>query len=433
MRITLRRSSIRFLAVVFEGGLFLVFVLWASKTFLAYRVAQSPTVGNLLRAVKLDPANADFHLRLGRLFQYSLADLDPARATEHFRKAARLSPYNPQPWLDLGAALEFQGKTAEAEACLRRADFMAPNLPAFQWAIGNFFLLHGNVDDAFRHFQIVLAGSSQYDQILFSTAWKASGDANKILEQLIPHQVGTEFAYLHYLLGQQLYTEARSVWKRIAGSAETFPPAQASEYIDRMIGVQRPSEAYEAWTDLRKKGLIAATYEATSKNLLMNGAFEERVLNMGFDWRILPLEGVYAGLDQTTFHSASHSLFVQFPGKQNLRYRHVLQYVKVEPGRSYRLRGFMRSEGITTDCGPLLEVRDPYDTRALDAFTESLQGNSVGWIPVSVDFTTGPKTELIAVTVTRLPSRKLDNLIAGKVWVDDLSLTAVSTDTANTR
>jgi hypothetical protein len=165
----------------------------------------------------------------------------------------------------------------------------------------------------------------------------------------------------------------------------------------------------------------------------MNGAFEERVLNMGFDWRILPLEGVYAGLDQTTFHSASHSLFVQFPGKQNLTYRHVLQYVKVEPGRSYRLRGFMKSEGITTDCGPLLEVRDPYDTRALDAFTESLQGNSMGWIPVSVDFTTGPKTELIAVTVTRLPSRKLDNLIAGKVWVDDLSLTAVSTDTANTR
>ena len=45
MRITLRRSSIRFLAVVFEGGLFLVFVLGASKTFLAYRVAQSPTVG----------------------------------------------------------------------------------------------------------------------------------------------------------------------------------------------------------------------------------------------------------------------------------------------------------------------------------------------------------------------------------------------------
>jgi tetratricopeptide (TPR) repeat protein len=433
MEITLNSNFGRRVAVALELAVFLALLIWIGKTAVADRMAQKPTLQNLRLAAQLDPSNADYHLRLGRLFQYSLADLDPGQATEHFRKAARLSPYNPQPWLDLGAALEFQGKTADAEACLRRADFMAPNLPAFQWAIGNFFLLHGNVDEAFRHFRIVLAGSSQYNQILFSTAWKASGDANKILEQLIPHQVGTEFAYLHHLLGQQLYTEARSVWKRIAGSAETFPPAQASEYIDRMIGAQRPSEAYEAWTDLRKKGLIAATYEATSKNLLMNGAFEERVLNMGFDWRILPLEGVYAGLDQTTFHSASHSLFVQFPGKQNLRYRHVLQYVKVEPGRSYRLRGFMRSEGITTDCGPLLEVRDPYDTRALDAFTESLQGDSMGWIPVSVDFTTGPKTELIAVTVTRLPSRKLDNLIAGKVWVDDLSLTAVSTDTANTR
>jgi tetratricopeptide (TPR) repeat protein len=433
MEIRLTTTAARRVAVATEVALFLASLAWIGKTAVADRMAQKPTLQNLRLAAQLDPSNADYHLRLGRLFQYSLADLDPGQATEHFRKATGLSPYNPQPWLDLGAALEFQGKTAEAEACLRRADFMAPNLPAFQWAIGNFFLLHGNVDEAFRHFRIVLAGSSQYNQILFSTAWKASGDANKILEQLIPHQIGSEFAYLSYLLVQQRYSEARSVWKRIAGSAETFPPAQASEYIDRMIGGQRPSEAYEAWADLRKKGLIAATYEATSKNLLMNGAFEERVLNMGFDWRILPLEGVYAGLDQTTFHSASHSLFVQFPGKQNLTYRHVLQYVKVEPGRSYRLRGFMKAEGITTDCGPLLEVRDPYDTRALDAFTESLQGNSMGWIPVSVDFTTGPKTELIAVTVTRLPSRKLDNLIAGKVWVDDLSLTAVSTDTANTR
>jgi tetratricopeptide (TPR) repeat protein len=433
MEIILRSKLTRRVAVALEVAALLAAVVWISKTYWAHRVAQRPSAQNLTLATKLDPGNASYHLRLGRLLQYSISDMDPQQALEHFRRAAELNPYDPRPWVELGAALEFQGKTAEAEASLYRADFMAPNLPAFQWAIGNFFLLHGNVDEAFRHFRIVLAGSSQYNQILFSTAWKASGDANKILEQLIPHQIGTEFAYLSYLLVQQRYSEARSVWKRIAGSAETFPPAQAAEYIDRMIGAQRPSEAYEAWTDLRKKGLIAATYEATSKNLLMNGAFEERVLNMGFDWRILPLEGVYAGLDQTIFHSASHSLFVQFPGKQNLEYRHVLQYVKVEPGRSYRLRGFMKAEGITTDCGPLLEVRDPYDTRALDAFTESLQGSSMGWIPVSVDFPTGPKTELIAVTVTRLPSRKLDNLIAGKVWVDDLSLTAVSTDTANTR
>lgn len=433
MRIALRRNLTRLLVVVFEGALFLAFVLWASRTYTAYSLGQTPTLRNLLRAVRLDPSNADYHLRLGRLFQYSLADLDSARATEHFRKATQLSPYNPQAWLDLGAALEFQGKTAEAEACLRRADFMAPRLPAFQWAIGNFFLLHGNVDDAFRHFKIVLTGSSQYDQILFSTAWKASGDADKILEQLIPNQVRTELPYLYFLVGQERFTEAQDVWKRIASSPEPFAAIQASAYMEHLIGAHRPAEAYQVWSDLRRKGLIPANYEATSKNLLMNGDFEEEVLHMGFDWQIIPLEGVYAGIDRSTFHSPGSSLVIQFSGKQNLAYGHVYQYVKVAPGHSYRLQGFMKSEGITTDSGPCLEVRDAYDPNVLEKLSEDLEGTTRSWTLVTVDFTTGPKTELIVVSVTRPPSRKLDNLIAGKVWLDDLTLTTSPAETAPTR
>jgi len=40
-----------------------------------------------------------------------------------------------------------------------------------------------------------------------------------------------------------------------------------------------------------------------------------------------------------------------------------------------------------------------------------------------LDFAAGPKTELILVRVVRLPSRKLDNLISGKVWLDDVQIT----------
>jgi tetratricopeptide (TPR) repeat protein len=359
--------------------------------------------------------------------------MDSAQATEHFRKATQLSPYNPQAWLDLGAALEFRGKAAEAEVCLRRAGFMAPNLPAFQWAIGNFFLLHGNVDEAFRHFRVVLTGSSQYDQILFSTAWKASGEADKILEQLIPNQIRTELSYLYYLVDQQRFTEAQNVWKRIASSPETFAAIQASAYMEHLIGAHRPAEAYQVWSDLRRKGLIAANYEPTDKNLLINGDFEEKVLNLGFDWRITPMEGVYAGVDWTTFHSPSSSLVIQFSGRQNLDYRHVYQYVKVEPGHSYRLRGFMKSEGITTDSRPCLAVRDAYDPNVLEKLGEDLESTTMSWTLVTVDFTTGPKTELILVSVSRLPSRKLDNLIAGKVWLDDLTLTASPVETARSR
>ncbi len=82
----------------------------------------------------------------------------------------------------------------------------------------------------------------------------------------------------------------------------------------------------------------------------------------------------------------------------------------------------MKTDGITTDSGPHLEVHDVYDAAALDKGTENFTGTTPSWTPVSVDFKTGPKTELIIVALARLPSRKLDNQIAGKVWLDDARL-----------
>ncbi len=422
MHIVLRSNALKRLVMLLEVVAFLALAIWTSKTYVAELVGRTLTLRNLLLAAKLDPANSDYHLRLGRLFQYSLADVDPERAVEHLKRATEVNPHDPQSWLDLGAALELQGRTAEAEACMRRADSLAPRIPSIQWGIANTFLLHGNVDEAFRHFSVVLAGDSRYNQTLFHTAWKASGDANKILEQLIPNHVPTEFDYLYYLLEQKRYSEAHSVWKRIAGSSETFPPAQASAYIESLIAMHHPAEAHKVWMDLRAKELIKATYEETNRNILVNGDFEEDPLNMGFDWRIAPLEGVDAGLDGTNFHSPGRALLIQFSGKQNVDYRHVYQYVIVAPARSYRLQGFMKTEGITTDSGPRLAVRDAYDQTALDKFSEALTGSTTGWTPIILDFTTGPKTDLIVVDVARLTSHKLDNLIAGKVWVDDLSL-----------
>jgi tetratricopeptide (TPR) repeat protein len=435
MQIILKNEALRRALMLLEAIVFLVLTIWISKAYLADLVGRKLERRNLELAAKLEPGNSDYQLQLGRLFEYNVPDIDPNRALEHLSRATRLNPRNAQTWLDLGAALEFQGRTGEAEACLGRVDFLAPNIPAYQWAIGNFLLLHGNVAEAFRHFKVVLAGTSQYNQALFNTAWKASGDANQILEQLIPQDVSTEFVYLYYLLNEKRYPEAASVWKRIAASSQPFPPAQAARYIDALIGARQPEQAYQVWSELRNKGLIRATYQETDQNLIINGNFEEEVMNMGFDWRIGigGLEGVYVGLDQTNFHSPSHALFIQFGGKQNVYFNRVMQYVRVKPRHAYRLRGFVKTERITTDSGPRLQVWDAYDQSLLNQPSESLVGSTSGWQTVTLDFTTAAKTELIAVGVLRLPSRKFDNLIAGKVWVDDLTLSEPPAKTAQTR
>jgi tetratricopeptide (TPR) repeat protein len=407
------------LLLVMAGVALLTF--WTVKTCLAEHAGQKPALSSLERAARLDPNNSDYQLRLGRSYEYDPTSMDPAQALKHLERALELNPYDPETWLELGAAHEFEGQTAEAEACLGRADFLAPNLPPIQWSIGNFFLLHGNVDQAFRHFKVVLDGSTRYNQILFDTAWKASGDGPKILRELIPQRSGAEFDYLAYLLSRHNFEDAQALWKRVVGSSESFRAAQAAPYVDALMAAHRPAEAEQVWDDLRSRRLIAPTYAPTSKNLALNGDFEEAPLNFGFDWRLAPTAGAYATLDSTTFHSPGHSLLIQFAGNANVFYRNLFQYVRVAPRHTYRLQGFMKTEGITTDSGPRLEVRDAYDPGALDRVSDDLKGDTP-WTLVTLDFTTGQKTEMVAVSVTRLPSRKFDNLIAGKVWVDDVTL-----------
>jgi hypothetical protein len=423
MQIAMKTKAARWLLVSVEAAIFLVLIGWAGKAYVANVLASRQTVYNLERAVKLDPSNADYHMRLGGLYEYSPLDLQLGKAEEHFRRATHLDPYDPQTWLDLAAAMQFQGRLGEAETCLRRVHLLAPNLPAYQWPIANFYLLQGNTDEAFRHFRVVLAGTAQYNSNVFSLAWKATDDAEKILQQLIPERVTTEISYLNFLVSQRRLDEAQAVWKRIVAGREEFSPDRSSPYIDSLVGARRAEEAYQVWTDLQKKGLIRYSSLPSEKNLISNGDFEDELLNFGFAWRIVPVEDVYAGPDTSTYHSPSHAFLIQFSGKQNLLYQHVYQYVKVSPGHSYRLQAFMKTEGITTDSGPRLEVYDPYNPAALDKLTDDLTGSSDGWMPLLLDFVAGAKTELIVVRLTRLPSKKFDNLISGKVWLDDVQLT----------
>jgi hypothetical protein len=425
MPIAIKTKAARWLLICGEAVVLVVLIGRVAKAYLADVLASKPTTYNFERAVKLDPSNADYHLRLGSIYEYSPVDLEPGKAEEHFRRATQLDPYDPQTWLDLAAALQFQGQLGEAEACRRRVDLLAPNLPAYQWPIANFYLLQGDTDEAFRHFRIVLAGTAQYDTNVFSLAWKATDDAGKILQELIPERVATEFSYLGFLLSQHRLDEAQAVWKRILAGREEFSPMDASPYIDSLIAAHRAEEAYQVWTDLQKRGLIRISSMPSEMNLISNGDFEDDLLDFGFAWRIVPVEGVFAGLDTSNYHSPSHALLIQFSGKQNLLYQNLYQYVKASPGQTYHLQALMKTEGITTDSGPRLEVFDAYHPADLDKLSEDLTGTSDSWTPLLLDFTAGPKTDLIVVRLTRLPSKKFDNLIAGKVWLDDVRLTPV--------
>ncbi len=422
MEIEVRTRRSRRLLILVASFVFVLAAVWMGKAYVAQAVAETPTVDNFKLALRLDPNNPEYHLLLGRLYEYSPTSEKPGQAMKEFQRAAELDPNDPQPWIDLAAAAEFNGDVSRAAAYLRLADYLAPHLPNFQWPIGNFYLLHGDTSQALLHFKVVLAGTRKYDSLIFSTAWKASGDAATILKDLIPDDTQAELSYLGYLMGQHRYADTRPLWNQIVENSKDLHAEDVASYMDELISAHLPGQAFQVWTDLEKNGIVRFALPEPAGNLVTNGEFEDAMLNFGFDWRIVSAEDVYAGLDTSNYHSPSHSLLVSFTGKENIFYRHTFEYVKVEPSTSYRLRAWMMTSGITTDSGPRLEVRDAFDPAILDVYTPSMTGDSNGWTSVSLDFKTSPKTELVILSVTRVPSQKVDNSIAGKVWLDDVSL-----------
>jgi tetratricopeptide (TPR) repeat protein len=406
---------------------FVLATVWIVKTYFADRTGHTLTIDSLQLASRLNPGNSTYHVQLGRLYQYSITDPKPGEAIQQFREAVKANPYDPQAWINLAAAHEYQGDTSRAEKDLQHASALAPNLPIYQWTIGNYFLLHGNTQEAFRHLKVVLAGSRQYDRTVFNVAWKASGDASQILHELIPNKLPAEFSYLNYLVTEERFPETEAVWKRIAATPETFDPHEASGYIDTLIKTGRADAAYQAWTDLQRKGLIRTPPGGPNQNLMTNGNFEDPLLNMGFGWRIQKVPGVYAGLDTATFHSPGHSLSVQFSGKQNLNYHQTFQFVKVSPNHEYQLVAFMKTQNITSDSGPRLEVVDAYDPRVLDKFTTGMVGSSGGWNPLNMEFRTGPKTQVLLLLLVRpLSHADDDTAITGSVWLDDVRISSAT-------
>ena len=426
MRFTLSTRPARLAAATIEILVFVALAVWVGKTYTADLVARRLTVPELELATRLDPGDSDYHLKLGRSLQYEPENINPDAALAELRRAVELNPNDAEAWVSLAGALQLQGASDQAAAALSRTDFLAPTQPGFQWAIGNFLLLHGQTDDSFRHFKAVLAGTRDYDAPIFTIAWKASGDPGAILGQLIPPEFAAENCYLGYLVGAKKYPEAQKVWERIATEKQSFDPRALAGYMDQLVATKQPDEAYRVWSYCVERGLLGPTEAESPENLIVNGDFENGLLNMGFDWRIFGVAGVDVSLDRTTFHSGSHSLLLRFAGTQNLNYGSTFQMVKVQPDRAYHLRAFMKTDGITTDSGPRLEVRDYYDPRAVDRFSEPLPSTTPGWTQIDMDLKTGPQTELLGVSISRLPSQRIDSLIAGKVWLDDVRLTAAS-------
>jgi tetratricopeptide (TPR) repeat protein len=384
--------------------------------------AREGTAEGIRRSIIWDSANPEYPARLAHVAGSDIESADPREIVLDLENAARLGPQRAIHWANLGEGYELAQRIPDAAHAYERAVTLFPKSPQINWQFANFLIRSGNTRDAVAPLREVILGDPGLRIGAFDIAWRAGIPEAQVLD-IVPNHQDILSAYLDYLVQTQRLDAATDVWRRLLASPEAFDMDAAFRYFDALLLARRLNGLLTVWSDLARRDPNRIPWQPGKANLIFDGGFERPILNGGFGWRTSPIEGAEVSFDGRFAREGHRSLMIRFDGKHNVEFANLVQFVSVEPEHSYRSLVYARTEGITTESGPRIAIYDPLDRVALSVESENLLGTS-GWTEQELGFRTGPKTRLIVVQIVRPPSRKLDNLIAGTLWLDDFSLTA---------
>jgi hypothetical protein len=414
MRIELR-SQLRefsFAAVcLLLVGLYLHMVL---RPYRASRLAAIPDLSNLQEAIRLEPSNAEYRELLGRSLALSGPNLNEAIA--NYRLAVHLNPYVARYWLDLAGAYQVAGRISEQEQNVEQAVEADPTTPHVAWEAANFFLVQGNRERALRNFRVVLANDPEAVDPALQLCWRATGDANQILERALPRRPDLYLSFLRLLISKQDVGSAENVWNHLIALNQEFSTPLAFPYFRFLIAKQEVTAAQTAWQQLAGVNRTLQPYLPSDENLVVNGGFEENLLNGGFDWWYESKPHAALAIDTSEFHGGTRSLSVTFDG-QSISEAGISQFIPVKPNTNYEFSAEFRTEEVETASGPRFAIADAY-SNASYVLTDDVMGTNP-WRLQKARFQTNPNTNLVLLKIVRQPAGPL---IRGKLWIDDLRL-----------
>lgn len=354
----------------------------------------------------------------------SLYASHPVKAIDAFVRAASLNPTDPANWDGLASAYLQTWDSQKAEAALRAWLAAVPNSPEAAWRLGNFLILEDRSPDAFSYLKKAATADPRLRFPLFDLAWKVSSDPEMILREIVPNDAEARVSYTFFLVQNKKLQEAQKVWPEVRGGSSTNIKSLGNFLTDALAGAHMADEAAKVWADI-----LEIDHRRSAKpagELLTNGDFESGLPNAGLDWRINQGQGYKTGLDDAIAQSGSHSLLVTFDGTANPDFWAVEQRVPVQPNHAYQFSAYMKTEGITTDNGVQFSIVAFTDSPSerFEMLTDNRTGTTA-WAQERADVRTGPSTNLLIIRIRRIRSNKLNNLIQGKVWVDNVSLKAL--------
>jgi tetratricopeptide (TPR) repeat protein len=395
-------------------------IFQAGEIWLANHRLDSAQVAAMTRGVALIPGDGSAWDRLGRMRQWDFVNSDLPGAIEDYRKAVGDDPRSAHFWMDLASAYEASGDDARARDAYMHAKAAYPASAEVAFHFGNFLLREQEYSAAYGELQRAVHGDPSLLPLAISRTWRASEDIDELLNDVLPANTEAYLQALDFFASIHEAQPGLAVWQRLTGLGKPFPISRVFPFFEELIREDRSNEARGVW-----RGALAAAGlphdEPKNENLVWNGDFTRDFANGGLDWRWTPLLDVELSVDPDQAPNGSRAIRLDFNGGANLAVAEPAQFVAVEPGRRYHFRGFMRTEGITTESGMRFYLTDANHNGALGVQTDNLTG-SHPWTAEEADFETGPETHFVLVELSRAPSRLFENKLEGTVWIASVSM-----------
>ncbi len=411
----INEQKIFIFAIIFP--IYITLIFYISKTFLAELYINKINEKNLLTAISYDKSNSTYHYLMARFYFYDNEHRNLVKAIDYYNESLRLSPLQGGCWLDLAKAYQIAGRTREAGYAIERAVTLIPKNPAVSWEAGIFYLMNGEKEKAIKSFKNFLLIKPEQQKEIYELLWQIPIDSKYLLKKLIPQSYHYYKEYLLYLITTDRMNETKELWEIL----KTFKIEDevVLRYTDYLISKKNYEDASDLWQDYISEKF--AKEEIKEISYLWNGSFEHEVLNGGFDWKVNETEGVDVFIDEDIHLFGNRSLGVVFDGNHNPDITIACQVVRVDPGCTYSLRGYIKTESLTTTNGVFL-LAEGHNCQGLSEKSEVITGTNF-WKEVGFDFKVPDGCNAISVKVRREKSYKLDNKIVGNAWIDAISLT----------
>jgi tetratricopeptide (TPR) repeat protein len=415
-------ARVFFLKTRFGRMSFLVVTLLLASAYVAtcvqwYRgaaLARSYDEGDLQRAQRINPGNAEAYFRLGLYSQYITHE--SARAMENYREAVRLNPWSARYWFTLAIEYQVAGDQVGYRQAVAQALAAEPMRPDLAWDVAVTEVVAGDMLQALRHMRIVIANDPVRTVEALRLCLRAAQNPNLILGNALPPNTDAYLAFVDLLLQGEQTKAAAAAWQRMVELRLPVTPQQIDRYVRYLIGKREVDQAVHVWRDMSSLNPALAAYVPSQTNLVVNGSFERDLLNRGFDWRCSPPSGVTVSVDTTEFRGGNRSLHLQFDGV-TFETAGIEQFVAVRPNTTYRLAFSSKGEELVGIGGLAALVYDAYSHSPL--VTIQAMGAPGIWHDYSNTFRTGPDTRLVILTFPHMPA---SSVLRGNLWLDDVEI-----------